>query len=78
MCDGGRVAGVVGRLVSREDVVELEVAGAGSQHQETLAGREGTAGEAALVSVALVEHRHRTKPRRRGGEAEVDFKQKIS
>lgn len=38
MCDGGRVAGVVGRLLSREDVVELEVAGAGSQHQETLAG----------------------------------------
>lgn len=38
VCDGGRVAGVVGRLLSREDVVELEVAGAGSQHQETLAG----------------------------------------
>lgn len=62
VCDGRCVAGVVGLLLPREDVVELEVTGAGSQHQETLAGREGTTGEAALVSVALVEDRHRPKP----------------
>lgn len=62
MRDGRRVAGVVGHLLSGEDVVELEVTRARSQHQEALAGGEGTAGEAALVSIAFVEHRHGTKP----------------
>lgn len=56
------MAGVVDHLLSGEDVVELEVTGAGSQDEETLAGREGTTGETALVSIAFVEDRHRTKP----------------
>ena len=68
MCDGGGVAGVVGLLLPGEHVVELEVSGAGSQHQEALPGGEGAAGEAALVSVALVEHRHRAKPEHRARE----------
>lgn len=56
------MAGVVGLLGSREDVVKLDVTGARSQHQETLAGRKGTTGEAAIASVALVENGHGAKP----------------
>lgn len=59
------MAGVVGLLGSREDVVKLDVTGARSQHQETLAGRKGTTGEAAIASVALVENGHGAKPQRR-------------
>lgn len=56
------MAGVVDHLLPGEDVVELEVTGAGSQDEEALAGGEGTTGEAALVSIAFVEDRHRTEP----------------
>lgn len=56
------MAGVIDHLLSREDVVELEVTGAGSQDEEALAGGEGTTGETALVSIAFVEDRHRTEP----------------
>jgi len=62
VCDGGCVTGVVSLLLSREHIVEFEMTGAGSQHQETLTGREGTTGETALVSVAFVEDRHWAKP----------------
>ena len=60
------MAGVVCLLLSGEHIVEFEVTRAGPQHQEALAGREGTAGEAALVAVALMEDGHRTKPGRGG------------
>ena len=62
VCDGGVVAGVAGLLLAGEDVVELQVTRARAQHQEALTCRERTAGEAALVAVALVEDRHRSEP----------------
>lgn len=62
VCDGWVVTVVAGLLLSTEHVVELQLPGAGAQHQEALSCGERTAGEATLILVGFPEHWNRTEP----------------
>lgn len=53
---------VAGFLLPRKHVVELELAGARPQHEEPLAGGEGTAHETALILICLPEYGNGSKP----------------
>lgn len=56
VCDGRVVTVIAGLLLSTEHVVELQLPGAGTQHQEALSCRERTAGQATLILVGFPKH----------------------
>lgn len=56
VCDGRVVTVIAGLLLPAEHVVELQLPGAGAQHQEALPCGERTAGQATLILVGFPKH----------------------